>query len=55
MIATLRHFIGDCRGGTAIEYVLIASLVSVAIAAAATNIGTSLRDLFFGPIVDAFD
>lgn len=43
------RFVGslrDERGATAIEYALIAGLVSIAIVTAATQIGTDLSDLF---------
>jgi len=43
------RFVGllrDERGATAIEYALIAGLVSIAIVAGATQMGTSLSSLF---------
>jgi pilus assembly protein Flp/PilA len=45
---TLRNLIKDESGATAIEYGLIAGLVAVAIIAALTLLGSSLRDLFSG-------
>jgi pilus assembly protein Flp/PilA len=36
----------DARGATAIEYALIASVVSIVIFAAVTNIGTTLSSFF---------
>ena len=43
-----KKFIKDESGATAIEYGLIATLISVAIIAGATTLGTSLDALFSG-------
>ena len=40
------HFIDDESGATAIEYGLIAALISVAIIGAATTLGTKLSSTF---------
>ncbi len=40
------RFVKDDSGATAIEYGLIAALISVGIIAAATTLGTGLSDLF---------
>ncbi len=40
------RFVDDERGATAIEYGLIAALISVAIIAAATTLGTKLSSTF---------
>ena len=42
----VQHFLSDEAGATAIEYALIASLISIAIVAGATSIGTSLSGTF---------
>jgi len=42
----LRSFVRDERGATAIEYGLIAALVSVVIIMALTTLGENLRDTF---------
>ena len=42
----IRRFLGDGSGATAIEYGLIAALVSVAAITALTEIGSSLEILF---------
>ncbi len=42
----LKRFIGDESGATAIEYGLIAALVSVAAIGALTTMGTSLQTMF---------
>jgi pilus assembly protein Flp/PilA len=46
MITTIRNFVKDESGATAIEYGLIAALVSVAGIAALTAMGSSLRSMF---------
>ena len=45
---TITRFLNDESGATAIEYGLIAALISVGIIAAATALGGSLQNLFFG-------
>ena len=45
--------LADRRGTTAIEYSLIAGLISIAIITGLTAIGTTISDNFFGPIVGA--
>jgi len=42
----LRRFIADTHGATAIEYAVIASLISIVIVAGAGAIGTSLNAFF---------
>jgi len=44
--ATIRKFLKDETGATAIEYGLIAALVAVACIVALEAMGSSLRDLF---------
>ncbi len=44
---------GDEFGVTAIEYGLIAALISLGIVSAATTIGTTISANFFGPIATA--
>ena len=41
MIKTLKNFLRDRQGATAIEYALIAGLISIAIITGASQIGTS--------------
>ncbi len=43
---SIRHFIRNEEGATAIEYGLIASLIAVAIVAALTALGGSLSGVF---------
>ncbi len=46
MLKQIRHFCGDESGATAIEYGLIAALVSVAAIGALTTMGNTLNTLF---------
>jgi len=46
MFANIKSFIADESGATAIEYGLIAALVSVAAIAALRGMGNSLNNLF---------
>lgn len=46
MVRFLKRLASDEAGATAIEYALIASLISVAIIAGATSIGGSLNTTF---------
>jgi pilus assembly protein Flp/PilA len=45
-MALIRRFFSDTRGATAIEYAMIAALVSVAIVAGARAIGVSITNRF---------
>jgi pilus assembly protein Flp/PilA len=42
----MKRFLRDEKGATAIEYALIASIISLVIVGGATMIGTSLRGSF---------
>jgi pilus assembly protein Flp/PilA len=44
--AVLRRFCNDASGATAIEYALIASGISIAIAATVLSVGTSVTGMF---------
>jgi pilus assembly protein Flp/PilA len=46
MLTILSRLHRDSRGASAIEYGLIAALISVVITASTTTAGTSLRSLF---------
>ncbi len=41
----LKAFIADLRGATAVEYGLLAAVISVAIVAGMTSVGTSLQNV----------
>jgi pilus assembly protein Flp/PilA len=45
-MTTLRNFMRDEKGATAIEYGLIAACISVAIIAAVTTVGSNLNTTF---------
>jgi pilus assembly protein Flp/PilA len=47
MLKTLKTFVKDESGATAIEYGLIAALVAVGLIAALTALGTSLQAIFY--------
>jgi pilus assembly protein Flp/PilA len=46
MKSLIKRFLSDRSGATAIEYGLIAALISVAIIGAATTLGTKLSSTF---------
>ena len=46
MYSTIKKFLQDESGATAIEYGLIAALISVAAVTALTSVGTSLSSMF---------
>ncbi|MBX9739888.1 MAG: Flp family type IVb pilin [Beijerinckiaceae bacterium] len=46
----LSRFANDERGATAIEYAMIAGLISVLIVGGVTSIGTRIKTLFLEPI-----
>jgi pilus assembly protein Flp/PilA len=46
MRETIRRILADETGATAIEYGLIAALISVAAIAAMTNVGNNLKTIF---------
>ena len=46
MLKFIRSFVADETGATAIEYGLIAALVSVAAISALSALGTSLEEIF---------
>jgi Flp pilus assembly pilin Flp len=51
MLHRLRMLFRDRFGATAIEYALIASLISITILVSVSTIGTTISTQFFGPIV----
>jgi pilus assembly protein Flp/PilA len=46
MIKSVKNFVANESGATAIEYALIASLIAVAIITAVTNLGSKLQNTF---------
>ena len=53
MIQTFRGLVRDERGATAIEYALIASIISISIAAVAVSLGETVRDDLYGRVLTA--
>jgi pilus assembly protein Flp/PilA len=51
----LRRFVRDECATTAIEYALIASVLSIAIVGAATQLGSTLKDDYFGKVAEALE
>ncbi len=51
----VRDLVRDEHGTTAIEYALIASVISIAIVGAATAIGTALHENFYSKAMQAFE
>jgi Flp pilus assembly pilin Flp len=49
----IRGFARDERGTTAIEYALIASIISISIVAVAISLGETVRDDLFGRVLIA--
>ncbi|MCC3246570.1 Flp family type IVb pilin [Methylocystis sp. WRRC1] len=54
MLRSLRNFLVDTRGATALEYVTIAFMVSIIIIAGSTTIGTKLSTLYYGKLIGNF-
>lgn len=46
--STVQRFMRDCSGATAIEYALIASIISISIAAAVTLLRNDLQNAYQG-------
>jgi len=53
MLQLATRLLADDDGTTAIEYALIASLISIIIIGAISSIGTTMSASFFGPIAGA--
>lgn len=53
LIDTFRGFVRNERGATAIEYALIASIISISIAAVAVTLGETVRDDLYGKVSNA--
>jgi pilus assembly protein Flp/PilA len=54
MMNSFIRFAGDVSGVTAIEYGLIAGLISIGIVTAVTSIGTTISANFFGAVAAGF-
>jgi Flp pilus assembly pilin Flp len=54
-MALIRAFIRDERGATAIEYIMIASLISIFCIVGARSIGNAISHQFIGPVGSALN
>jgi Flp pilus assembly pilin Flp len=50
----VREFLRDTSGATAIEYALLASMISISVAGVALSVGTSLVDNYYGKVLEGF-
>ena len=50
----MKRFLRDEGGATAIEYALIATLISIVILASVTSIGSTIKTLFFDNVSAGF-
>ena len=50
---TIRRFLEDQSGATAIEYSMIGGLVSIMVITGATAIGTKMYDLYYDKLAQA--
>lgn len=55
LIQTTKHLISNQQGATALEYAIIASLISVVIIGAVTGVGGSMNTLFFQSVNDGLN
>lgn len=51
---SFRRFIADRRAATAVEYALIAIMISVLIVAGAKSTGSTLSTMYFGKLIGNF-
>jgi Flp pilus assembly pilin Flp len=49
-----REFMRDTSGATAIEYAVLASLISISVASVVLSVGTSLVDNYYGKVLEGF-
>lgn len=54
-MATMLRFLRNEEGATAIEYCIIAGILSIAVVIGATSIGTTLNRKFFSPVSTALN
>ena len=54
-MALIYRFLKNERGATAIEYAMIAGGISILCVVGATSIGSSLTNLFLGPVAAALN
>jgi len=54
MRRSVRRFLADKRAATAVEYALIAIMISVLIVAGAKSTGSTLSTMYFGKLIGNF-
>ncbi|WP_442754510.1 Flp family type IVb pilin [Methylocystis sp. JAN1] len=54
MFNSFRRFLADARGATAVEYALIAIMISVMVVAGAQTTGATLSTVYFGRLIGNF-
>ena len=54
LAGTVRHFVADTRGATAIEYALVAGGIGVAVASTIWSLGGSVKELLYDKLPDLF-
>jgi len=50
----VRAFLRDTSGATAIEYAVLASMISIAVAGTALGVGSALVDNYYGKVLEGF-
>jgi Flp pilus assembly pilin Flp len=51
---SVRDFFRDTSGATAIEYAVLASMLSIVIAGTAMSVGTALVENYYGKVLEGF-
>lgn len=55
IMTKIYEFISNEHGATAIEYAIIASLISIFIMLAVTSVGTTMNDLYYQKVTDGLN
>lgn len=50
----VREFLRDTSGATAIEYAVLASMISIVIAGTAMGVGSALVENYYGKVLEGF-
>ncbi|HEX5779024.1 MAG TPA: Flp family type IVb pilin [Xanthobacteraceae bacterium] len=50
----VREFLRDAGGATAIEYAVLASMISIAVAGVALGVGSALVENYYGKVLEGF-
>jgi pilus assembly protein Flp/PilA len=54
LAGTVRHFVADTSGATAIEYALVAGGIGVAVASTIWSLGGSVKELLYDKLPNLF-